>query len=203
MLDIARELRAQYGFERLSLTLSDLYPNRKAMTTINGAADDDVRYSVDPVDAAEVGTSFSGLRTMICSFHHMPPPVAKRILADAQQSNQPLLIYELSDGSAPLRSLWWITFLPTLLFALFVSAITFARQPSWRQLLFTVPLPILPICFAWDGAVSVARAYSADDIETLLEDMRSSDYNWEIQTLKSKVGNKLCVIGMPQPNGHE
>ncbi len=48
-----------------------------------------------------------------------------------------------------------------------------------RQLVFTYIVPIIPLCFAWDGAVSYARTYTLDDLDELLSGLRSEDYRWE------------------------
>ena len=39
------------------------------------------------------------------------------------------------------------------------------RPLSWQQLLFTYLIPIIPLCYAWDGQASIMRIYTFDDIQ--------------------------------------
>ena len=39
---------------------------------------------------------------------------------------------------------------------------------TWRQIVFTYLIPIIPICYAWDGQASLPRMYTMDDVEVLL-----------------------------------
>lgn len=74
-----------------------------------------------------------------------------------------------------------------------------ARPFTWQQLLFTYLIPIIPICFAWDGAVSNARTYTLSDMELLLEGLESDDYTWEKGVIDGK-SKKLYLLGLPRKN---
>ena len=95
--------------EKLNLLLTDLYPNPKFVEEIN-LKKDDVTYQASSLNATDLGSAPKGLKTMIASFHHMPPDVASKILNSAQDNKEPILIYELAKNNIPLV-LWWI-FLP-------------------------------------------------------------------------------------------
>ena len=41
------------------------------------------------------------------------------------------------------------------------------RPFSWKRLLFTYPLPCVPLICLWDGLVSQLRAYTADELLAL------------------------------------
>jgi len=43
------------------------------------------------------------VRTLVCGFHHLAPEYARLVLLDAQESKQPLVIFELTDGTVPPR----------------------------------------------------------------------------------------------------
>lgn len=68
---------------------------------------------------------------------------------------------------------------------------------TWQQLIFTYLIPIIPICFAWDGAVSNARTYTLQDMDILLEDLKIPDYTWKKGIIKGK-SKKLYLIGVPE-----
>lgn len=190
---VAKILREQYD-EPVQLTLSDLYPNEDVARSINAAGQSWLCYEMNPVNAGQVSEDKQGVRTMICSFHHMPPPVAKKILSDAFQKRQPLCIFEISDNSSP-KALWWTAFPFGILLVLLVTP--FVRPFTFRQFFFTYVLPILPICIAWDGAASNARTYTEGDLQEMLKDLRAPDYSWEVGTVRQKTnpGPMLYLLG--------
>ncbi|GAA4009587.1 hypothetical protein GCM10022408_22130 [Hymenobacter fastidiosus] len=194
MLDVYRTLKQQPGLAHLTLTLSDLYPNRTLAAAIQGQADSALRYDTQAINAADVAPELRGVRTLVGSFHHMRPEVARRILQDAQEKHQPICVYEISDNSLP-SSLWWVALPLNFLMALFITP--FARPVTVKQLFFTYALPVIPLCFAWDGAVSNARTYTLGDMATLLEGLQSDDYTWETGLIPGKA-RKLYLLGLPR-----
>jgi hypothetical protein len=190
---VAKVLREQFH-EPVQVTLSDLYPNRDVARSINSSNQTWLRYELKPVDAAQVDADRQAVRTMICSFHHMPPPVAKKILTDAFQKRQPLCIFEISDNSSP-KALWWTAFPVGILLVLLVTP--FVRPFTFKQFFFTYVFPVLPICIAWDGAASNARTYTEGDLKEMLKDLTAPDYSWEIGTVRQKTnpGPMLYLLG--------
>ena len=176
----------------IPLQLSDLYPNQRVAAQIN-ENEEPVSYLTEPVDVTSNEHRMTGLRTMICSFHHMPPEQATAILKSASDANEPLLIYEMSDNSIP-HAVAWIGFFTTFLTCLFITP--FARRLTFRQMLLTYIIPIIPICFAWDGTISNLRTYTTKDLDTLLAPIRRNGYQWEVRTLK-RTTKRLAVIGIP------
>lgn len=190
MPGVVKELKEQHGFENIQLTMTDLYPNLPVAKVINEKGDN-IHYHTQSVDATAVDSDLQGLRTMICSFHHMPVPVARKIVASAFQHRQDILIFEISDNSFPFF-LWW-TAIPVNIISCFF--LTFMVRPfTWQQFVFTYLIPILPLCFAWDGAVSNARTYTMNDLDVLLEGLHADDYVWEKGVIKGR-GRKLYLMG--------
>lgn len=176
-----------------SLIMTDLFPNLKYAESINKNNSSDFRYETEPVDAKDVKPEMKGLRTMVGSLHHMEPEIARAILKNAMEARQPFLAFEISDNSYP-KALWWLAIPFNIISSLFVSAM--ARPYSFRQFLFTYLIPIIPITFAWDGAVSNARTYTLKDMDILLEGLQSDDYSWEKGVIKGK-SKKLYLLGLP------
>ena len=199
MLEVIKKLNTET--QTIDLVLTDLHPNPNVIKHINTGHYDHVKYHKDPIDATHLSDLPSGLKTMINSFHHMPPKVAKGILESAQKHKQPLLIYEIGENFVPTL-LWWIL-LPLSLAILFVMALfmtPFAKHLSWKQLLFTYLIPIIPLCYAWDGQASTMRTYTFKDIEGLLQEFKSiDDYTWKISKAKKANGKNLgyYVLGLP------
>ncbi len=196
MPDVARELRADPAHADVEIVLSDLYPNADAARHIQSLGDPRLRYELTPVDATSVGADKSGVRTLIGSFHHLPPDAARAVLLDAAKARQPLVVFEVSDNGPPLW-LWWTAIPPGFLLTLFLTP--FVRPLSARQLAFTYVLPILPMFIAWDGAASNARTYTADDIRELLRGHEDPGYTWEIGTRRvgRLPGDSVYVLGRP------
>lgn len=194
MLDVAEELRTEHGYQDLELTLSDLYPNEKAAAEIAAAGNPLNSYRTTSVNASDVDPGLQGVRTMVCSMHHMPPEVARDILQDAQDQKQPICIYEISDNSPP-KFLWPIALPIGFLMVFFITPLV--RPMSWQQLVFTYLIPVLPFFIAWDGAVSNVRTYTLSDMEELLAPIRKDGYQWEMGAIKGKGGKKLFLLGLP------
>lgn len=192
MVEVAKRLRQSDELADLQLKLTDLYPTVRSSRSL----DDGTEFHQEPIDAIDVPTELTGMRTMVCSFHHMRPTAARQILENAQQSAQPICIFEISDNSMPPPWLFWVGLPMNFVFALICSAMV--RPMTWKQLVFTWVIPVLPICFAWDGAVSNVRTYSLSDLDELLQRLGSDNYRWETGTIPAKPSNKIYLLGMPR-----
>ncbi len=84
-----------------------------------------------------------------------------------------------------------------MIFLLAFFLTPFARPLTWRQLVFTYLLPVIPLCFAWDGAVSNARTYTLEDLDHLLAGLETDDYKWEKGRITGKA-RKLYLLGLPR-----
>jgi len=136
------------------------------------------------------------VRTLVCGFHHLAPEQARLVLLDAQVSKQPLVIFELTDGTVPPRWLWWGTLPPNFLYGLLVSLFTWPM--SVRELVFSFLVPVIPACFAWDGAVTSARTYREAEFYDLVRTLPvSEDYQWEFKTVPGAVVQHSLIIGRP------
>ena len=191
--EVVSTLRKEVNLTGLSTTLTDLYPNPDVAERINRQSSF-IHYRTEPTNAARVDPELIGVRTIICGLHHLPPETARHVLFDAQEANQPFLAYEISNNPAP-RLLWWVPIPFTALSVFFLTL--WIRPLTWQQLLFTYLIPVLPVLIAWDGAVSNARTYTADDLKELLEGMESEKYSWSIGELPGRGGKKIYIRGVP------
>jgi hypothetical protein len=153
--------------------LTDLYPNRRA-----SMAHASITYWREPVDARAVPPSLSGVRTLFASFHHFNPTDAKRILANALESRSPICIFEATSRTP-------LAIATTILIPLFVWLLTPAIRPlSVFQLVFTYPLPLLPVLIFWDGLVSQLRTYSPAELAEMTSSLNAADYQWTAGTIQ-------------------
>lgn len=172
-------------------TLTDLFPNlpafERAASESNGAID----YIGTAVDARAVPRNLTGLRTLFNGFHHFRPADATAILADAVRANEPIAIFEFSR-----RSLG--TVIPILLMPLFVWLSTpFMRPMTWRRVLFTYPLPLVPLTCLWDGMVSQLRAYTIDELRDLGRAAGSMDWRAGAVPIARGSGRLTYLVGAP------
>lgn len=187
--------------KNVRLILSDLHPNPEIVERFNQPENALLEYHSDSLNAMNLEKAPKGLRTMVNSFHHMPPNVAKEILRSAQNSKQPFLAYELTENTIPLLA-WWL-FLPISLFILIVMSLImtlFVRPLSFKQLFFTYLIPIVPLCYAWDGQASMVRTYTFDDIFSMLEEFQSEEYVWAVNPALNNKGKKAgyYIMGIPK-----
>ena len=180
--------------KELTLTLTDLYPNKKFAKKLNSDSDDSVSYLETSVNAINVPENLDGIRTMVCSLHHMKPEIVREILTNAQEAQEGFCAIEISDNSYP-KILWWLSIPFSFIICLIITPM--AKGITIPQLIFTYLIPVIPICFAWDGAVSNARTYTMDDIEIILSKIRKPEYTWEPGVLKGKKAKKMYLIGYP------
>ncbi len=58
-------------------------------------------------------------------------------------------------------------------------------------------IPIIPICFAWDGAVSNARTYTPANLDELLAGVSREGYQWSKGVRAAGLMQQLYLIGTP------
>jgi hypothetical protein len=196
MIDVFKNFKEEQGKENIKLILTDLYPDLQLASKINISTTQNLSYKTSPVNALNVSAELAGVRTMVGSFHHMKPDAAKKILKNAKQSKMPICIYEISDNGSP-TFFWWIAIPVIFLMALFITP--FVRPLTWKQIIFTYLIPIIPLFFAWDGAVSNVRTYTLEDLDILLIGLESEDYIWEKGRITGRA-NKLYLLGLPRLN---
>ena len=190
-----RELQKLPDMAQARVTFTDLYPNAIAARAVQNLADPELSYRMEPVDATRVPAELKGVRTMICSLHHMRPELARKILEDAWKTKTAFCAYEVSDNGPPL-------FLSPLAFPfgflLTLLLVPFVRPWDWKMWFFTYVIPLLPFFIAWDGTVSNMRTYTMNDMRELTAPFQSADYAWEMGRVKTRGGPALYLLGLPQ-----
>ena len=178
----------------IELLLTDLHPDKSKVDYINNQKLSHIRYSSESVDATNLKGAPNGLKTMLNSFHHMPVESARKILHSAQENKEAILIYEIGENKIPL-ALWWL-FLPISLVIVFVMALfqtPFSKPISFRQIVFTYFIPIIPLLYAWDGQASIVRMYTFDDVRSMLPPP-SDLYSWTMEQAKKPNGKKIITL---------
>ena len=157
----------------VNIVVTDLYPNVAAFHALERQSGGRVRARFEPTDAGNVPADLRGIRTIFTALHHFPPDSVKRVLADAVRKGAPIAVFE------PLERTLRMTVLVGLMS--FIRGLTHAHRVgvmSATKGLFTYLLPIAPAMFAWDGAVSTLRTYTADELLNLARETAPSGYAW-------------------------
>jgi hypothetical protein len=177
-----------------SVTLTDLYPNCEAFRAAAAEHPELVTSVESPVDATEVPCELEGFRTLFTAFHHFSPSAAAEILADARRKREGIGVFEFTE-----RNLWLWT-VPVLLIPLLVGACTpWIRPLTWRRLLWTYVVPIVPLVAMWDGLVSNVRTYSPDELEEMTAELDRSDYRWRAGRVRAIGPSGVTfLIGWPE-----
>ncbi|MCB9284138.1 MAG: hypothetical protein H6563_08710 [Lewinellaceae bacterium] len=205
MIGVIEEInKRSTGENPINLLLSDKYPNVKTVQQINNLKIPYVTYHANSLDALEIGNAPKGLKTMIASFHHMKPKIARRILDAAEKKKEPILIYEIAENNIPV--VLWCLLLPLSLVILVIMSLImtpFVRRLTATQLIFTYIIPIIPVVYAWDGQASIMRTYTFEDIKGLIGERDNESYTWEVSPAIKRNGKKAgyYIFGYPPTKG--
>lgn len=158
----------------VEVVLTDKYPNQDALSRLQIASGNKIRFHPDPVDATRMPPELNGFRTLFASFHHFPPEQARAILADAVRNRQGIGAFEFTRRS-PL-ALFLVLFAPVLLWVV----TPLIRPFKWSRLLFTYVIPLIPLVGLLDGIASCLRVYSPKELRQLADGLPDCGYTWDI-----------------------
>jgi hypothetical protein len=172
----------------VEVTLTDKFPNTEARQRLTDLSDVKISYFQPSVDATAVPASLSGFRTLFSSFHHFKPKQAQAIIADAVNKSQPIGIFEYTRRSWKNLATMPLTFVGVWLLT--------PRIPnlSWKTLLFTYPLPLIPLIATIDGIVSCLRTYTVEELKAMAV---ASHYVWQVGTATERGNVVTYLIGYP------
>jgi hypothetical protein len=194
MLSLQAELSRKLGRD-LPVVLTDLFPSGSGRRRIAGHAG--LTYLEKPVDATRVPPDLDGTRTLFDGLHHFRPDAAGRILADAARARAPIGAFEISRRQA-------LPLLTSPLILLAVLLVTPILRPfSWRRLVFTYLVPLLPLAIWWDGVVSNLRAYSMRELEELTRELNGPGYGFETGELSAGPVTITWLAGRPRDDSSE
>ncbi len=176
VLDMVRILEEEHGLCP-HLTMTDLIPNLRTAEEINREQGNKV-YITTPIDATDVPADLPGIRTVFSGFHHLRPELAFRLLQNAFEAKQHIFISETTYRSLGAM----VTYALAFLWFFFLTPLI---RPTFWQLIFTYPIPVLPLMLGWDNVVSCFRTYSGDELREFVSRLSSEDYRWEVGELQN------------------
>jgi hypothetical protein len=160
---LAREIR-RAGRVPPRFILTDLHPRPRAWQAAARRAPLDLAHEPAPVDATRIPPRLAAgrARVILNAFHHFPPSLAQKILADAVASSSPIFIAEPFERN-PL-GLTALVFAAAL--ALVATPLLTARD-RLQKLLWTVTA-LAPLASLWDGVVSTLRVYDEAELRAMV-----------------------------------
>jgi hypothetical protein len=174
-----RDYLDKAGKKSTVITLTDKYPNIKALSKLEAMYPGSIFAKKEAVEANKMPSSLKGMRTFFSSFHHFSPTQAKQILQDAVDHNAPIGIFECTQRHPR-------DFIRVLLSPLYVLCLTpFTKKLTLRKFLLTYILPVASLVYAWDYFVSALRTYSTKELTTLINQIDAPGYTWETGKLWS------------------
>ena len=157
------------------VTLTDLQPNLRAAEELEGAKG--LTYRREPVSALAVPSSLSGVRTMFTGLHHFDRKQLATILRNAQEARVPFLAAEATHRSP--RGILVTLLIPVLVLLLMPRV----RPRHTAPLVLTYLPPVLPLLIWWDGLASTLKTYQAEELESLVSEIREPGYDWSVQEI--------------------
>lgn len=182
--------------QALTVQLTDLHPNLRlaASNSRNGrgcglpAA---ISACSESVDARCVPENLHGFRTIFSSFHHFDPEAARAMLADAFRRREGIGVFEAARRNA-------LTMLSVAGVGLLSLRVAVRQRPIRpARLVFTFPLPVIPLTLWVDGLLSCLRSYSLEDMRELTAGLTAPDYTWELGEEHSGTVPIRYLIGTP------
>ena len=129
---------------------------------------------------------------MFAGFHHFSPEQAQGILKDAYVAREGIAIFEHTQRNA--FGIFSMLFTPVLVWAL----TPFIRPFSLARLFWTYVIPVIPLAILWDGIISACRTYTPGEINGMISNLQSPDYQWHVENHRAGgVINATLVVGYP------
>jgi hypothetical protein len=179
----------------LNIQLTDKFPNTAARERGELRPLAEIVYCAESVDATSVPAHLDGFRTMFASFHHFSPREAAAIIQSAVSRREGIGIFEPPSRRA-------FSILLTFTFPLLaVLLVPFIRPFRWSRLFWTYLVPVIPFVLWFDGVLSCLRAYSPQELSTMVATLEQNDYVWEVGTTRGWLVPVTYVVGYPGTAG--
>jgi hypothetical protein len=178
----------------LNIQLTDKFPNAAACERDRSSRRGEMVYCAESVDATSIPDHLNGFRTMFASFHHFCPSEAVSIIQSAVNRREGIGIFE-----PPARRA--LSILLTFTFPLLaLLSVPFIRPFRWSRLLWTYLVPVIPFVLWFDGVLSCLRAYSPQELSTMVATLERNNYVWEVGTTPGWFVPVTFVVGYPEPS---
>jgi len=155
---------------------------------------DNIQAIDTPLDALSVPDDIPhSARVVISSLHHFSPDQARSILRDSAEKGKPIFILE-----PMIRRLMSVLKLGFFFFLSIMLNPIFSKHDRLLKVMFTYPIPLIPLIGMWDGVISVMRVYSEKELMALTSNIDTA-FRWRYQKIPVAWGGSISVfVGLPQ-----
>lgn len=168
----------------ITLELSDLNP-RYAGSYVSPVPR--IRYRQEAFDARNIPDG-DGLVTMFNVFHHFPPGDAEAVLRNCASRGRPILIGEVTH-----RHLGYAARLAATSFIEGWADAWRIKPRQRRRLLLSLPVPLGPLCLAWDTLASCLRGHDLAALADRLNGQSGPAYRWSHGRFAQPINGILTV----------
>ena len=195
-LDIVKLIMTEHPNVKFSFT--DQNPNEAAMRRILELKNKNLAYLNEPLNAMEVKGNPETLITMSGALHHFTPDDIKTLLSRITDQGVSLAFFDVAPLEVLRRIpiiLAPIVILVNMAILTFISLLIMPAILPYRfsRIFFTYFIPAIPFLIAWDGTISVIRAYRPEEILSISKSLPKGDsYNWDAGV----AGNALYLTGI-------
>lgn len=172
----------------VTATLTDRYPNRRSSAAGGGGSA--LRVEPRPVDARAVPPDLEGVRTVFNAIHHFAPDQVAEVLRSATRGGRSVAVFEPFERGNRLAA------------RLAVGGVSEGwsdarrhRGPALRSGALHL---VLPLVLGWDGAVSVLRGYTADELLEIAVRAGADDVAWTSERVALPWGGLVVLLGEPR-----
>lgn len=181
----------------IKLELSDLNPHYAGAYASPGPR---IRYRREAFDARHIPDGDS-LVTLFNVLHHFAPGDAAAVLRDCAARGRPILVGEITQ-----RRLGYAARLTATSFVNGWADAWRIRPRQTRRLLLSLPVPLGPLCLAWDTIASCLRGHDLAALAATLNAHADPGYRWTCGHVDQRVNGLLNVeigylLGQPTMDG--
>lgn len=184
--------------KEIKVVLSDKYPNLEMYEQLKIQSGGKIDYFKIALEASDLKID-NEIRTIFSSFHHFKPSYALKVLKNAVDHQAPIAVF---DGG--VKNVFFLILMLFLHPILIFLTTPFIRPFSFKRLLFTYIIPLIPLCTMWDGTVSLLRLYEKDDFVKLIASVDNGQYYWKNGKVVNHLGLSIAyLIGYPNSINRE
>jgi hypothetical protein len=167
--------------------LTDLHPHLESWEEARAAHPGILDFVADPVDATRIPAPLARgrARVIVNAFHHLPPDVARGLLADAVASRSPVFLAEGFERNP----LGFASMIPYGLPALLAAPVLAPRDRLAKAAFVYAAAPAALAISAWDGVVSTLRVYDRADLEAMVAPL-GGGFSWTWGTYAFPFGGR-------------
>ncbi|MCF6175194.1 MAG: hypothetical protein L3J71_05470 [Victivallaceae bacterium] len=193
MIKILRNINGADG--GCQATVCDKFPNQQSVKELAVLSGGQVEYMAESVDLLDIQQMPAGFRTIFSGIHHFDETTIKIFLRSAIEQGCGVAFFDYTKRT------WFNIIIPALLVPGLVWGVTpFIRPFSWRRLLFTYIIPLVPLLVMVDGCISNWKAYSPAEFTAMVAEFTDTKHEWQIGEQRSIFGTCpiTYLIGYPK-----